>query len=206
MTCLGVLQRLKQETRERHRAVEQHLNLPRRLKTNHDYLSLLARLYGFYMPMELRLNDVQGLGDLGLDLDSRRKTPLLVSDLLSLGVGPRAIAEIALCADLPEIADVSQALGCLYVLEGATLGGEVIGRDLERRLGIQLDGGGRFFSSDGANIAEKWKAFGEAITAHAGDAPSQNAIVASGCATFDAFGRWFQRETAPRELGYSAHA
>lgn len=149
---------------------------------------------------------MQGLGDPGLELDARPKTPLVLSDLHALVHGPRAITGIALCADPPEIAEVSQALGCLYVLEGATLGGEVIDREREGRLGLDPDDGGRFFASYGADVAEKWKAFGEAVTTHSGDAHAQSAIVASSCATFDAFGRWFQQETASREIRYPAHA
>ena len=89
---------------------------------------------------------------------------------------------------------MSQALGCLYVLEGATLGGQIISRQLEERLAIDAGHGGRFFASYGAAVGEMWQAFGEILVAHARGLECGDAIVASGCATFDAFGRWFQQE------------
>ena len=192
MTSPGILPRLKQETRQHHRVVERQLNLCNRSRTIHEYLSLLERLYGFYLPMESRLASVRGIGRLGLELDLRRKVPLLLSDLHVLGRDQCVVSDIALCDKLPKVDDVPQALGCLYVLEGATLGGQFIGREFEQRLGIHANHGGRFFASYGAAVAEKWKTFGAILTANAVGVDTQDTIVASGCATFDAFGCWLQ--------------
>jgi heme oxygenase len=64
-----------------------------------------------------------------------------------------------------EPADLSAAIGGLYVLEGATLGGRVIARHLRRHLGdaLILEGGLLDFHGEGASVA--WKRFGSALDA-----------------------------------------
>jgi heme oxygenase len=46
--------------------------------------------------------------------------------------------------DLPDIEDWPRMLGCLYVLEGATLGGQIISRHLQRTLHIDAINGAAF--------------------------------------------------------------
>lgn len=53
----------------------------------------------------------------------------------------------------------AQALGCLYVLEGSTLGARYISRRLESRLLITEACGGAFFHAYGDSAAERWRAF-----------------------------------------------
>ena len=43
----------------------------------------------------------------------------------------------------------SLAFGCLYVMEGATLGGQVIGRHVRQTLGVTPETGGRFHAAYG---------------------------------------------------------
>jgi len=92
MTSQGILGRLKREKRGHDRAVERQLDLPDRLRTISGYVSLLERLYGFYVPLEMRLKGVDGFAVLALNLDVRRKAPLLLLDLLALGCDQDAIS------------------------------------------------------------------------------------------------------------------
>jgi heme oxygenase len=55
-------------------------------------------------------------------------------------------------------ANLNFAVGCLYVLEGATLGGQFISRHLAT-LGIGPANGGLFFHGYGAKTGEMWKSF-----------------------------------------------
>ena len=48
--------------------------------------------------------------------------------------------------DLPDLQGVQEALGCLYVVEGSTLGGQVIARHLRQTLGVDPRCGGSFFA------------------------------------------------------------
>ena len=50
-------------------------------------------------------------------------------------------------------------IGCLYVVEGSTLGGQVVARCVESALGVGPGAGGRFFHGHGTASAEHWGAF-----------------------------------------------
>ncbi len=192
-TCLdqaSILLRLKDDTRCHHEALERQLDLLDPTLTTARYVVLLMRFYGFYAPIEARLARVPGLHALGLDFDARRKTPLLVQDLTHFG--QHEIDQIARCADLPALDSVDHALGCLYVLEGATLGGQIIIRHLRERIGIGATLGGCFFASYGAHVGRMWKAFGACVTSASVTAGSMDLVVGSARETFAAFGRWFQ--------------
>jgi heme oxygenase len=87
---------------------------------------------------------------------------------------------------------LADALGCLYVLEGATLGGQLIGRQVQRQLGLRSEHGCAFFAGYGADqTGPMWKAFSEAVDAYGSAQPAaQGAIVAAACDTFLRFEHW----------------
>jgi heme oxygenase (biliverdin-IX-beta and delta-forming) len=196
-----IMKRLKEETRSSHEGTEKHLDLFSRMLTKQEYARLLGRFWGFYAPIESKINQVAGLADLPLNLSARQKKPLLQSDLASLDWNEPTIQALPLCVDLPALDSVPQALGCLYVLEGSTLGGQFISRHLQERLEITPDHGGRFFASYGPAVGSMWKAFGETVTAYSTSPQIEDAIVRSALETFASFGRWFEKmnedETPP---------
>ena len=55
------------------------------------------------------------------------------------------------------------AVGCLYVLEGSTLGGQIILRRAAERLGIDADTGAGFFHGYGAQTGAMWRGLVDAI-------------------------------------------
>ena len=188
-----ILKRLKDETRSSHQATENQLDLFNRIMTKPEYARLLGRFWGFYAPIESKFTQVAGLDELPLNLAARQKKPLLKLDLTSLDWNESTIQALPLCADLPALDSVPQALGCLYVLEGSTLGGQIISRHLQERLGITPENGGRFFASYGPAVGSMWKAFGETLTAYNTSTFIEDAIVGSAIQTFTAFGCWFQK-------------
>jgi heme oxygenase len=182
-----ILARLRRETRPHHDAVEAQLGLFDRPVTLDSYRSLLHKFWGFYKPVEARIDAVADWPTLGLDWDRRRKVPLLERDLADLGVGPVLLDGLE-CTALPDLQSVPEALGCLYVLEGSTLGGQVITRHLEG-----LNGGPfptAFFSSYGENLGQMWKSFGEFLTSYSAAWAVDDEIVRSACATFDTLTAW----------------
>src|SRR5438270_7058429 len=123
--------RLRRETRSEHAAIEAALGLGRDGLTLERYREILERFYGFYLPVERDLLALGSSAGTGLDLSERSKTPLLHADLEALGVVPSAVA---LCADAPRPRSQAEAFGICYVLEGATLGGQVMSRHLQAAL------------------------------------------------------------------------
>lgn len=187
-TILGLL---RERTKHLHEQVERTVDLPARLCSPERYASLLARFYGFYDPLERRLADVGGYDAVGLDLAARRKAHLLRDDLAALGFGQADIDAAPRCPDLPAVADLGEALGCLYVLEGATLGGQIVRREAEKTIGVTPDRGCSFFASYGERVGAMWKEFCQALEGYAAATPGANArIAAAAVGTFDALDRW----------------
>ena len=116
-----VLDRLKTETRPEHKLVEGVLDLLREDLYLAHYRQVLERYCAFYAPVEAQLAAVFATARLELDYEARRKLPQLQVDLQVLG-GPAA-GTLPVFTALPPLGTPHQALGCLYVLEGATLGG-----------------------------------------------------------------------------------
>lgn len=189
-----ILATLKERTQPLHAMVEGEVNIFRRIATPKDYARLLARLYGFYLPLDALLADIPGLSSLGIDFAPRRKAPLLRADLAEFGWSEERVRALPLCAELPDLNTLSRALGTLYVVEGATLGGQIIGRQLSQNLAVTPERGGRFFASYGENVRAMWASLGATLIAHANTADIETSVVQSACDTFSAFIRWFQKE------------
>lgn len=190
---LMILDSLRQRTRPHHERAERTLAIMDAGLERAAYRETLAALHGFYLPMEARLAAVPALP---LDLAPRRKAALLARDLRALGLGDAAIAALPRCPALPAPTSAGEALGCLYVLEGATLGGQVISRHLARTLGIGATTGAAFFGSYGARVGPMWQAFRATLVEHAARHGDDEAIVAAAGATFDAFTDWLERARA----------
>lgn len=183
-----VLARLRAETRAEHDAIEAALPLMGPGLTREGYRRLLARFLGVYRPLEAVL---AGLGDWtaqGIDLQARRKAPWLVADLRALGEpDPAALPD---CPGLPPLPGVAAGFGCLYVMEGATLGGQLIARHLRESLGLHDGNGARFHHGYGARNGAMWQSFRTALAAHATAPAVQDEVVAAAIATFRALRSW----------------
>ena len=188
---------LRQHTRIEHARLEDRLDIFTRLQGRDEYRALLIRLYGLYEPLEARLLEASHRHAIPLDVVARRKAPLLERDLAVLGLDPIARAAIPRCTALPAIDSAATALGCLYVLEGATLGGQLIARHLDRHLGIGPDTGGAFFTAYGERVGAMWRALGAALAAYPCSPHDQEAMVGAARATFEAFEGWLLHAGGP---------
>ncbi len=122
------------------------------------YRELMSAYYGFYQPLERALAP---WGEIipGLEWGRRSKTPYLQADLLALGLENPQIDALPICPELPAITNVAQALGALYVLEGATLGGQVLRNLIEIKIGVGSTNGGAFMNVYGAETSALWQRF-----------------------------------------------
>ena len=89
---------------------------------------LLERLLGVHLPLEAALDRLWRAGSLEVSWPPRRRAHLIRADLLALGRTPAEVAALRPCPAVPLPATATQAVGVLYLLDGATLGGAVIGR------------------------------------------------------------------------------
>jgi heme oxygenase (biliverdin-IX-beta and delta-forming) len=182
---------LIQRTRDFHSSIEARL----RILLSDDisvgqYAAVQKSFYGFYKPIEDRLAAFAGPEDPELQLANRLKLPLLAGDLAFLAVTAEAIAQLPLCDWLPPVETMPEVLGCMYVLEGSTLGGRIITRHLKIALPLN-EGSFSFFNSYGDNVGRMWTAFLGVLGRHCEKHGDQEAIVNSACETFACLERWF---------------
>lgn len=196
--------RLRQATSIPHRKLERHFALDD-VRSRHDYRALLEKLFAITLPLEESLSRIDWR-DSGIVIADRRKLSWLIADLDDLGMTAPALAALERCRDLPRLDDPASGLGALYVLEGATLGGQVILRSLPPLLGISPLFGGRFFASYGKAIGAMWQDYLAALE-HVGGSPLiADRIEAAALETFAAWERWFARDgRASRRLDENIH-
>ena len=185
-----ILKHLKEATGLRHAALESRLPLLDAGMSQASYLEFLHLFFGYYEPLEAKLLTLPYWNSTGFDYTERRKTPRLMQDLLALGETPEAIQGIARCKNLPTVATQGQLLGCLYVIEGATLGGQIITRHLHANLGLTPLSGSAFFDGYGAQTGSRWKDFCAMLRANAGETGGQQDILTTANQTFETLGQW----------------
>jgi heme oxygenase (biliverdin-IX-beta and delta-forming) len=190
--ALPLRQELRRETADVHRRLEVDLGLLDSELSLDRYRRVLEFFVGFYAPVEADLARAASAGPpLGLPL--RARTALIESDLVSLGLSRREIADLPRCADLPRLSCLEEVAGCLYVLEGACLGGQVIAPALREHLGVDRGSGASFFTGDAEGIPARWRVFLGWLEGRGRAGAATTPIVASARATFLAFARWVER-------------
>ena len=157
------------------------------------YRRLLEAYYGFYAPMESTLYN-SGLIPDGFDCVLRAKTPTLVCDLHALGLDDIGINALPRCTHLPDLDTAAACLGVLYVLEGATLGGQVLRREMALRLDVGADNGGAFLNVYGAETGRRWKDFLDYLGRLPLDALAKQHAVNAARSTFSGFEQWLDSQ------------
>jgi len=185
-----ILAKLKEQTAEQHQRLETKLDILVRLSSPLGYKSLLEQFYGFYRPLEIYLGSVMCPPGSLSDFAARRKTQLLEKDLVFLDSSEGDLSELPQCQKLPTVESEAQAFGCLYVLEGATLGGQIISKYVADKLGYERERGATFFKSYGAEVRAMWWAFCQALREYATAHDADDEVVAAAVDTFDKFDQW----------------
>lgn len=180
-----ILAKLKEATRAQHEGLENTVNVMDQMFSMENYKTLLTKFYRFYSSIEPQIDKLD-LSGTGYNFDERRKLPKIEADLKSLGVFEKA-QQMPKWDGLPALENNAQAIGSLYVMEGATLGGQVINRHLKEHLGISPENGGAFFSGYGAETGPKWKEFMSIANEFAEKANEDEVIIESAKKTFDSF-------------------
>lgn len=182
---------LREQTREQHAQLEAGNSLP---LTGPDYIVQLKTFFGFVEPWERAL--VRALpADDPIRAD-RLKTLWLEEDLDFFGIDAAQRQQLPRTTELPSLSSRPAVLGAAYVLEGSTLGGQIIARHLERTLGLRDGRGYRYFRSYGPDVGPRWQAF-RAELLRASSAINDPVIVRAARDTFEILHRWFcQRDRA----------
>ncbi len=189
-----LLAKLKQATTQAHKRLEGDLDLLRPDLTRRDYFELLRKLYGFIAPWELHAGVLLKSTE-RLMFDARRKAELLLDDLRfaqSRDLGDVTTDELLRSAPqncLPQLNSAAEAWGSWYVVEGSTLGGEILARHFRAKWGLQPGCGLSYFSCYGRDVGRKWSEFAVAATI-AVPRDSYEAAASAAVDTFECLRAW----------------
>lgn len=185
-----ILKRLSQSTSERHAALERQLPLLDPRLSRENYRQFVSRFLGYFAPLEIQLLALPCWDEIGFHYSERFKTPLLEQDLIALGDTPEVQARFPRCQKLPKLDTLPNVLGCLYTIEGATLGGQIITRHLQASLNLTPESGASFFNGYGAETGVRWHAFCAMLTAFAEQTGGEEDIIATANQTFETLEQW----------------
>jgi heme oxygenase (biliverdin-IX-beta and delta-forming) len=184
---------LRDGTQELHRRLERALRLTDLGLTLDAYRIVIEAFLGFYAPLEALLAMVAAESGGAVPMHGRAKLWRLRADLRALGSSDADIEALPRCGYVPEMTTPARAMGGLYVVEGATLGGRVIVRALRDHLGIDHATGAAFFDGYGVETGPMWRTF----VAHMDSSPWPRAETAAAAIdTFLAFERWLGEQGA----------
>ncbi len=173
---MSLLTSLRSGTREAHARVEDAVDVLRAGRSPQTYVPVLQAFRSLYAPLEQALDRLPLTLDVVPDFADRRKTAWLDADLA--GLGAPVPADLA----VPPLTTVEDVAGACYVLEGATLGGAVVARELP-----QVPH--RFFTSYGSRRGAMWASFRGHLRALDERGVDQDRTVAAARRTFALFER-----------------
>ncbi len=185
----SILAQLKARTAHQHSQTEDGVDLMRDDFTLDEYRKLLVRFYSFYKSYEEKMHEALRQNPLEFNHSERLNTPKLIADLTSLGMSESDISQIETSGDLPALDSGERIFGSLYVIEGSTLGGQVISRHLKQKFDLDETNGAAFFSGYGKDTGKMWNGFRESITAFAADDVNKEEIIAGAIETFEKIGK-----------------
>lgn len=122
----------------------------------------------------------------------RRRLPMLQADLMALGMAEEEIQGLPRCEAAAELcASTPAALGSMYVMEGSTLGGQLIGRALGEADWLP-EGGLAYFNPYGKRTGEMWREY-RSFAEAAAPAEAHEAVATGAVRTFDLLTDWLVR-------------
>jgi heme oxygenase len=186
---MSAIAELRSATWVCHQRLEKRLDIKSRFSELSAYRAHLERMWGFCAGIELRVGDA-AFGDALADFGRRRKLPLLQRDLMALGADAESLTRLPRCETLPHCPDPAAAFGCVYVLEGATLGGRTLLPMVQSRLGFTAERGAAFLASYGDEVSSMWRRFGASLDAWCEAAERRGRAAETAVATFAALDDW----------------
>ncbi len=152
------------------------------------YGDLLTKLLGFHAPYEYAIAAKLGDTAYGLPLARLRRAALLEDDLRVLGLSKAHVLRVP----VRSFPTKSQAMGALYVIEGATLGGRQLAQGLDPLLGEGVTAGRRFLLAGTDPARPTWREVRAAIDRCARNRRALARMMDGATATFKDFARMFE--------------
>jgi heme oxygenase len=177
---------LRMQTRSQHEELESALGLLAPPLSRDRFLRIIQRLLGFHRIWEPAVAAHEQLRAFHV---GRRRVGLLRRDLLALGMGDSDMDQLQKCDAARECAaSEDQAMGSLYVMEGSTLGGQIIARALAREGWVPPQGLASF-NPYGDNTGRMWREF-KLFLENAAAGRDERRIIAGAQQTFVTLNAW----------------
>lgn len=152
------------------------------------YLSLMHDVV-----QDLEENIYPKLSEVISDLDARKKSQLILEDLKKIGFDKKQT--LSPFKDASPIS-VPFAMGMMYVVEGSTLGGRFILKNIQESLGFTEENGASYFSGYGNKTGSFWKNYLNALTEFESKNNSEEEIIAGADYAFTRIGNHLSENSA----------
>jgi heme oxygenase (biliverdin-IX-beta and delta-forming) len=179
------LQRLRSKTANSHRLIEQNSAsqfLISKEVTIVQYADYLKSLYGFVYGFEKMVFPILKHHQL-LQINDRKKSHFIQADLAMLNqtAAQPYVSDELFSTHYPTAA---AAFGGMYVLEGSTLGGQIISKHLSKILGAAVAGKTTYLSAYASHTGTMWKSFLQLLCEAAASNNNEAEIIESAVNTF----------------------
>jgi heme oxygenase len=188
--------KLKEATAPHHDQVEQNRYAKAIMSntlTMEHYRIYLEKFYTFILPLEQQWQSRPEWSSLGFDIGARLHSPRLEQDLLALGLSVAELKALPVCSQLPDVSTFERTLGCMYVLEGSMLGGQMITRKLQSYLPVDPDHNLHYFNGYGADTRQRWQQFGTLLNEQVSGEDADRQTLEAAVDTFVQIGQWLER-------------
>jgi heme oxygenase (biliverdin-IX-beta and delta-forming) len=159
--------------------------------TKEQYAEYLLRMHDVVKDTEENIIPV--ISDIVTDFETRKKTQYIQDDLKYIG---KNFSENKFPLSESRTFTPAFALGIYYVVEGSSLGGRVILKNIKPALDLDENGGARYFAGYGASTGSTWRNFIMMMEAYATKTNSADDIVSGANYAFGAIKKHLEENLA----------
>jgi heme oxygenase (biliverdin-IX-beta and delta-forming) len=192
---MDILAELKTQTWPIHQELEK-ISLLKKLISKEielpEYKKLLCIFYGFIYPYENKIKMTNS--DL---LINREKSPLLRADLATFE--QLNLEELSFCQVTTCLNREAEIYGYLYVMEGATLGGQVINKALKANSKLSSQISTHYFNAYDHETRRNWRDFSLDLCKKNVTNTQKTQVITTAIETFTALFYWLNRNI-PNDL------
>lgn len=154
--------RLRAATKRSHHNIDHHPVLSPLVSSQLDveqYKFILQTLYGFHEPLQMAMESACRKFQPDLFFLPSDRRAWLQQDFDFFGISLPDIGSSAPIWDSRDISCNAELIGALYVVEGSTLGGQVIARQLKENFSFGPTTGARLFNGHEGDTYSRWESF-----------------------------------------------
>lgn len=158
--------------------------------TRDQYAQYLEQMYAVNADAEQNIYPL--LKNVVSDVNDRNKAHLIENDLKALGRNNSLPTDKPFTSKKSDMTEAF-ALGVMYVIEGSTLGGRVILKNIQPALQLTEDNGASYFAGYGTNTGPAWESFMNVLTNYPDSEATEQEVIAGADFAFSAIYEYMNR-------------